>query len=116
VEKLLNNKDQKSIILPTDNGYARVNVSQIYYIETDNKSLCFHTIAGTFYTRDSMKNTEATLSEYNFFRCNSCYLINLAYVSQIKRNIVVIAGHELTISRPRHKDFLEALTKYVGGK
>jgi len=116
VEKLLDSREKKTILLPADDGLARVDISQIYYIETSNKGLTVFAESGDFHVRETMKNMESTLADYHFFRCNSCYLINLAYVSQVKRNIVVIASQELTISRPRHKAFLEALTKYVGGK
>lgn len=65
--------------------------------------------------RDSLKNMEAVLGQYAFFRCNNCYLVNLAYVEQVHRGEVVLAGTPLTISRPRYKPFMEALTRYMGG-
>jgi DNA-binding LytR/AlgR family response regulator len=62
-----------------------------------------------------MHTMETILAEHGFFRCNSCYLINLAHVEQVEGNIAVVAGSRLTISRPRHKAFMTALTKYIGG-
>jgi DNA-binding LytR/AlgR family response regulator len=113
VEKLLANREKKaSFCLRTaawpGSTYRKSTISR-------RKVLNVYTETGVYHIRETMKNMETTLANDHFFHCNSCYLINLAYVSQIKRNIVVIAGHELAISRPRHKAFLEALTEYVGG-
>jgi hypothetical protein len=38
----------------------------------------------------------------------------LNFVERVENNIVVVAGHMLTISRPKRKVFMEALTKYIG--
>ena len=62
-----------------------------------------------------MRNMEEMLSEFDFFRCNSCYLVNLAHVEQVENGTAIVAGQPLAISRPRYKAFMEALTRYIGG-
>ncbi len=47
-------------------------------------------------------------------RCNHWYLVNLQYVSEIRRNIVIVAGDELEISRRNKTAFLSELTDYMG--
>ena len=66
--------------------------------------------------RETMKTLEQQLSNNNFVRCNSGYLVNLRYVEEVSGNTVSVAGDELQISRPRRKAFMEALTDYLGGK
>ena len=41
--------------------------------------------------------------------------MNLKHVSEVHKNIVVVAGHELEISRRNRTSFMNALTNYVGG-
>ena len=62
-----------------------------------------------------MKNIEAMLKGQPFFRCNNCYLVNLARVEKVEKNEVTVTGQALAISRPRYKEFMEALTRYIGG-
>ena len=115
VEKLLSGRTKKYITLPMEKGLTRMDTSQIYYVETDNHAVCIYTGKGVYRLRETMKNMESMLNDYDFYRCNSCYLINLAHVEQVEHSKLIVAGQELTISRPRYKAFMEALTKYIGG-
>lgn len=115
VERMLESRAKKYITLPTERGLTRLEVSQIYYVETENHAVCVYTNMGVWRLRESMRNMEAIFAGHDFFRCNSCYLVNLAHVEQVDGNSAWIAGHELTISRPRYKAFMSALTKYIGG-
>lgn len=115
VEQLLAAKPAKLITLPTDRGLTRLDASQIYYVETENHAVQVYTEKGSWRLRESMHAMELLLAEHHFFRCNSCYLVNLAHVEQVDGSTVVVAGSRLTISRPRHKAFMSALTKYIGG-
>ena len=115
VEQLLATKARKYITLPTERGMVRLEASQIHYVETENHAVQVHTEKGLWRLRESMRSMESLLAEHSFFRCNSCYLINLAHVEQVDGSVVVVAGSRLTISRPRHKAFMAALTKYIGG-
>ena len=42
-------------------------------------------------------------------------MVNLMHVSEVRKNMVVVQGHELEISRRNKTAFLKALTEYVGG-
>ena len=59
---------------------------------------------------------EARLADHDFFRSNSCYLVNLRYVAAVEdQDCVMSNGERLRISRPRKKAFLTALADYMGG-
>ncbi len=115
VEHLLLTKTRQFLTLPTEKGLTRLDASQIYYVETGNHAVQVYTAKGTWRLRESMHAMETLLTEHGFFRCNSCYLVNLAHVEQVEGSVAVVAGNRLTISRPRHKAFMAALTKYIGG-
>ena len=115
VERLLDQKPKRYITLPTDTGLTRLDVSQITYVETDGHAVSIYTEKGTYRLRQSMRGMEELLGKYGFFRCNSCYLVNLRHVERVENGGAIVGGRALTISRPRYKAFMEALTKYLGG-
>lgn len=114
VEKLLEKRTQRFITLPTDHGMARVDTALIDYIETEGRFLLVHTDKGVYRLRDTMKNMENQLCEFGFYRCNNCYLVNLARIECIDNKSTIVNGKALSVSRPRHKGFMDALTAYIG--
>lgn len=115
VERLLQERKKKFITLPALKGMTRVNVAEIYYVEVESHVLSVVTEQGVFRLRGTISGIEELLQGYGFFRCNNCYLVNLAQVNHVEQGMVVVGGHELTVSRPRQKKFMEALTRYIGG-
>jgi len=98
-----------------ESGMLRLNVEEIVYVESKRHQIIVHTTSDSYSTRDSMKNVEQMLAEYKFVRCNNCYLVNLRYVDGVVQNNVIVNGEELQISRPRKKQFIDAVADYVGG-
>lgn len=96
--------------------FAKIPSSHITYIEVRNHDLTIHTIHGNYEMRGSLDAVEEELQKKDFSRCNNCYLVNLAFVKEIKGNQVVVNEEELQISRPKKKAFLDALTDFYGGK
>ena len=101
--------------VPQENGVMRLETSQITYVEVIDHRLVYHADTGDYSTRGSLSDLEKKLRSYGFSRCNHCYLINLKYVTGIHDNMVVVAGAELQISRPKRKMFLDDLATYRGG-
>lgn len=91
-----------------------MELSDIYYIESEGHNLIYHTENGIFTSSGTMKSAESTLADMNFSRINKCYLINLEHVDGIKEKYAVIGDEQLLISRPRMKQFMQELTKYWG--
>lgn len=97
-----------------ESSMIRLDVSKINYVESQGHNIIYHTEEGIFRNRDSLKNVEQKLKGRKFSRCNNCYLVNLAYVEKVDKNIVTVSGEELQISRPKKKGFMEDLAAYVG--
>lgn len=97
------------IVLAQPGGAVRLEVRQIYYVEIQDRHLHYHTDQGEYILRGSMRQAEQQLAGCHFVRCNYWYLVNLHHVTAIKRDIVVAAGHELTISRRCRSAFLAAV-------
>ena len=97
------------------NGPTTIKVIQqsIHYIENEGHRIFIHTDNGIIETNNSMKNMEQMLNK-QFFRSNNCYIVNLEYVDRVEGSTAYVEGTPLQISRPRKKDFMQALTNYIG--
>jgi DNA-binding LytR/AlgR family response regulator len=111
----INSRKSDGIILPTENGSDKVLVGDIRFIESSEHRLTVYANGKEYTLHRTMKEMEKRLAGKGFARCNNGYIVNLAYVSGIRDNCVVVEGHNLLISRPRKKAFMAALTAYYGG-
>lgn len=114
--KRINKHKNKFILLKTDEGTIRLNVFDIYYIETMKHYLYIHSKSGVHKMKATLKKMATELMDYHFSMCNSCYLVNLDEVEGVNKDFVVINGDELKISRPKKKAFMEELASHFGGK
>ncbi len=108
-------QEQKMITLHLSDGYKKLDTKQIYYIEVQNHMLHYHTTEGEYVLRGTMQSVEEMLQSDTFAKCNHWYLVNLMHVQEVKKQIAVVGGHELEISRRNKTAFLKALTDYLGG-
>lgn len=95
-------------------GLRKLDIRGIYYVESLNHNLTFHTREGDFTVFGSLKDMEERLSEHHFIRCNKGYLVSLRHVDRIEDGCAVVQGTPLQISRNRRNGFLEALANYLG--
>ena len=110
----INSRKQAAILIPLEIGVLKLNVQNILFIESYRHSLMIVTKDQTYEMRGTIKEMENKLKEHNFFRANSCYLVNLYWVSGVEGDFCIIENHKLKISRPRKKGFMDALTNYIG--
>ena len=107
-------RESKAIIVNMKDGAVRINLANIYYIESQGHTMVLHTILGNYETAGTMKSMEEKLADLNFSRGNYGYLINLQHVDDVSDGCAVIKGEKLPLSRTRKKKFMEDLTKYWG--
>lgn len=104
--------DQKKVHIVSAGEVRVAAVKDIYYVESDNHLLTYHTAAGNFTSREkSMKQVEGELAPYGFMRCNVCYLVNLKKCTAVQGDTVIVGGDALVISRGRRKELLAALSQ-----
>lgn len=95
-------------------GVRRLNISDIYYVESQKHKLVFCTKEGELTTTGTMKELENELSDFPFFRGHKSFLFNLEHVDGMNDSYAIVNGEELPVSRPKRKVFLEALANYWG--
>lgn len=115
VQRILREKAGESRMLLFDGELRRVPVQSILYIEVADHKLCYHTYEGESVVTGSLKTLERDLAGCHFTRCNNCYLVNLIHVRKVTTDQVWIEDTPLKISRPRRKEFMDALSAYYGG-
>ena len=96
-------------------GMQVLSTGDIYYLETHDRLLWYHTTKGEFSVRASLASAEKQLAQYHFSRCNQCYLVNLRHVRGVQDDLVQVGEERLEISRRQRTAFLAALAAYVGG-
>lgn len=110
----INAKKVKKVLIQSDGVKVVLLVRDICYIEVLNHSLIYHTINGDYTCRGSLGATEKEMRNYNFSLCNSCFLVNLAFVESVEGYSAIINGEKLLISHPKRKNFLKDLSGYLG--
>lgn len=104
----------KFISIKTKNGFIRLNISDIAYIEVRGHDLIYHVRNDTLISRSTLKSIAQELEKHYFVLCNNCYLVNLAYVRRVDKTVVLSTGDELSVSQGKRKQFMTELAKYIG--
>ena len=113
--KRVQKKELAAVLLNLSDGVKKLEVSQIYYVEVQNRMLHYYTEEGEFVVRASLQSAENALPANVFAKCNHWYLVNLMHVTAVHKNTAFVGPFELEISRRNRGGFLKALTEYMGG-
>ena len=114
--KKVHGKSKFYIHLLQESKMIRLDADQILYIESRGHTIIYHTEVGEYAERGSLKGAEEKLAQRHYYKCNNCYLVNLAHVERVNQLVVTVKGQDLQISRARRKSFMEALAAYMGGE
>lgn len=104
---------EKFITVPVKGGVQKINMSDIYYIESQGHNLIFNTATGQYLSSGTMKETEEKLEQEHFCRGNKGCLINLQHVDGVQDGCAIVQEEKLPLSRSRKNIFMETLANYV---
>lgn len=110
------NRDQQSakVALPTLSGYLFVPVREIIHCESDNTYTTFF-LEGKkkVLVSKTLKEVEAMLEPFRFFRIHNSNLINLDYLTEYLKGeggqVRLSDGTIIDVSRRRKEEFLERI-------
>jgi DNA-binding LytR/AlgR family response regulator len=108
-------RSQHFMTISIRDGVQKLDISKIYYVESQAHKLVFHTANSVYTSSGAMQDLEEKLKGQGFYRGNKGYLINLEYVDGMRDGCAIVNGELLLISRARKNGFLQALADYVGG-
>jgi two-component system response regulator LytT len=109
-------KDEGKITIHTGDTVQVLSLSSIRYIEILSHILYYHTENKVYASYGTLAVAEKSLPKETFVRCNHCFIVNLAHVTGMNKDDVLIDKDSLKISRSRKKPFTVALTKYLGSQ
>ena len=103
------------IVVRNDQGSYKVELHTLHYAETYKRNLLLHTDETEIVCYKNMKELEAELEDYGFFRCHTGFLVNLAFVKRVEKlEAWLTTGEAVYISKPKKKEFMEALAGFWG--
>ena len=115
LERMERRSTKKYITLHLKGRVQKVNILNIMYIEALQHDLIYHMDKdGVTYTvRGIIKDLEANLKDYYFFRCHKGYLVNLAYVESVGEATVQIGEEQIPVAKLRKKELLNEFNRYI---
>ena len=89
-----------SMLIETGNGQMRLNLADILYLESIRHTIVIHTLDGKYSINGTLKDMEAKLADYHFFRSNSCYLVNLKHVTGVADQDCIMSERRAAAREP----------------
>lgn len=111
----LPHKNGKFILIKTNDGVISILSSSIKYIEVINHTLIYHTINKDYETYGSLKKALEDINEVNFSKINSCYVVNMDYITKIDSHDVYLDKIILKLSHPKKAEFTKLFYNYIQG-
>ena len=102
-----------SVIIKYNGMQKKVLLKDIYYIESSNKKVVFHTKDGKIDTYGRMDDWEAELGD-SFYRCHRGYLVNLEKITAYNVDTIdLINGDSLILAQKKYSDFIKVYMRYA---
>lgn len=103
-----------ALTLHTQDATTVVPVRDILYAETYGRKVRLHTVSETLELRMTLAALEEQLPQNAFFRIHNACIVSLAHVDRIGGCDATVGGDVLPVSRHKKRDFLKALTSFMG--
>lgn len=105
--------DENYVLLKIQGRNKKVPLKNIFYAESFNKKILFHTTEGVLEVQGKMENFENIL-EGEFYRCHRCYLVNFSQISSYGKNeIEVLNGDKILLAYKKYSAFVKAYLAYA---
>jgi len=107
------NQEKQYVIVRYNGMQKKVLIKDIYYIESNNKKVVFHTKDGNIETYGKMDDWENELGD-NFYRSHRCYLVNMEKITAYSVDTIdVVGGDSVIMARKKYPDFVKAYMRYA---
>ncbi|MFR2700572.1 MAG: LytR/AlgR family response regulator transcription factor [Anaerobutyricum soehngenii] len=113
-QKLINAEEK--LILKNQNEVRAIQISDIIYLQTQNKAVVIHTTQCNFVSYQKLYKFEEKLGEKLFCRCHNSFLINLDYVEGLHNDFVMMRDKKevlIPVSKYKKEQLLKMLANYV---
>ncbi len=91
-----------------------LEIKDIFYIESQNHNLIISTLKEKFMKIGSLKEEQLKLSIYNFIRCHNGFIVNMACIHKIDKDVIILTNYEtVPISKRMKTNVYESFTDYA---
>ncbi|SHO49116.1 LytR/AlgR family response regulator transcription factor [Anaerocolumna xylanovorans] len=113
--KRLKSYQQLYLTVKNLDGFYKVYLHNLRFIETRDRKSLLHTEAGDIISYKKLLELEQELAEHSFFRCHNSYIVNIAYVEKIVGlDIYLTTGEKIYTSKAKKKELLQRLAEEMG--
>lgn len=114
MDSLKREMQSKKLVLRNSDSFHVVNISEVYYCQSDNSYTTFYFEGNEkIVVSKSLKDYEAMLTEFGFFRAHQSYLVNLNQVKKVDKSdggfIVMKNRKEIPVSSRQMKRLVSLL-------
>lgn len=103
------------IIFATQESYEFINPQDIQYCEAYSNYTTLHFTVSKLVVSKTLKDVEAILTDYGFYRVHNSYLINPSHITRYLKTdggtVVMDCGKGIPVSRGRKEEFLSRILK-----
>lgn len=104
---------QKYVIVKRNNVQKKILFKDIYYIESSNKKVIFHTKDGILDIYGKMDEWQEELGN-SFYRCHRGYLVNMEKITAYSYDTIeVINGDSLILAQKKYPEFIKVYMRYA---
>lgn len=103
------------ILIGSGDDIHRLMPDDIYYIEVMDHFLVYHTRVGDIRVYGQLGRAAGALRDKGFFRCHKSYVVNLDYVTEVKRDHVFVNKERVPISRGIRGRIVAEIARRLGG-
>lgn len=103
----------KYVIVKHKGVQKKILFKNIYYIESSNKKVIFHTKDGILDIYGKMDYWQEELSD-SFYRCHRGYLVNMEKITAYSYDTIeVINGDSLILAQKKYPEFIKVYMRYA---
>lgn len=106
-------KEAAFIRLPLDSGQKDIPIDSIMYIEVYGYHSHIHLPNEILKVKLSLDMIHSLLPGSNFLRCHRSYLVNLAYIQEVGKDILMKNGDTVYVRRGDSKKCADAYMEYL---
>lgn len=116
IKRNTKSNEKNSLWIPQKGATIKVLFKDIIYIDIFRHDIVLHTEDNEYKFRGTLSSVENDLNQGTFQRVNNYTIVNLAYVSKIKKESIELQdGSSIPFSRNRKKPFMDAFTMFLNG-
>lgn len=106
-------RTRRYLLVKHAGAQRKVPIKDIYYIESANKKVIFHTKTGILESYGKMEELEQ-MTGNGFYRCHRCYLVNMEQIVSYNADTIQVAnGDKLILAQKKYNGFIRQYMNYA---